>query len=128
MTSEALKGFKPANSRARLSILTHNSIIISDQGSTAQGEDDIGDLGLGDAESRGPVSAEENIAGFISQISREVRVTSSQLPMMMDPFVPSENLNFYELDRAFDWSTRGPGMDQFGDIEDWISELLHLGA
>ena len=128
MTPEALKGFKPANSRARLSILTHNSIIVSDQGSTAQAADDIGDLGLDDAESRGPVSAEENIAGFISQISREVRVTSSQLPMIMDPFVPAENLNFYELDSSFSWSAREPGMDQFGHIEDWISELLQQGA
>lgn len=128
MTPATLKGFKPANSRARLSILTHNSIIISDQGSTAQAADDIGDLDLGDASSRGPVSAEdENIAGFISQISREVE-PSSPLPMMMDPFVPSLSLNFYEVDGVFNWPSREPDLDQFGHIEDWISELLQQGG
>lgn len=125
MTPEALKGFKPGNSRARLSILTHNSIIVSDQGSTAQGADDIEDLGLDDAESRGPVSEEDNIARFISQVSHEASVTSNRLSMMMEPFVPSaESLNFYGLDGTFDWSARGTDMDKFGNIEDWISELL----
>ncbi|QKX61162.1 uncharacterized protein TRUGW13939_08309 [Talaromyces rugulosus] len=127
MTPEALKGFKSANSRARLSILTHNEIIVSDQGSTAQAADDIGDLGLDDAESRGAASVEENIANFISQIPHEVRATSSQLPMTMDPFVLAENFNLYEPDGSFIW-TREPGMDQFGHIENWISELLQEGA
>ncbi|GAB1210770.1 hypothetical protein APSETT445_009568 [Aspergillus pseudonomiae] len=74
MTPDALREFKPASLRARLSILTHNSIIISDQGSTAQGTDDIGDLGLENANSRESGPAEENLAGFISQISSEVGV------------------------------------------------------
>lgn len=121
---EALREFKPANSRVRLSILTHNSIIINDQGSTAQAADDIGDLGLEDADSRRPVSAEEDIAGFISQISCEVGGVGNQLPITINPFIPPETIGSCVLDGSFNVPMIGPGMDQFGHIEDCILDLL----
>lgn len=124
MTPEALRGFKPANSRARLSILTHNSIIVSDQGSTAQGTDDIGDLGLGGADPRGPVSAEEDIAGFISQMSCELGSASSQLPITIDPFITPEAVDSCIVDGTLSGSAIGLGMDQFGQIDDCILDLL----
>ncbi|KAI9934821.1 hypothetical protein MW887_000438 [Aspergillus wentii] len=124
MTPDALREFKPASSRARLSILTHNSIIISDQGSTAQAADDIGDLGLENADSREPGPAEENIAGFIAQMSREIGATSSQLPITIHPFLPSETVGSCALDGSFNEPTIGPDMDQFGHIDDFILDLM----
>jgi hypothetical protein len=124
MAPEALREFKPANSRARLSILTHNSIIISEQGSTAQAADDIGDLGLEDAGFQGPVSAEANISGFISQISPEVGTTGTQLPIPMNPFILSDPIGSCVLDGSVVEPMIGLGMDQFGHIEDCILDLL----
>ncbi|OKP14844.1 hypothetical protein PENSUB_5908 [Penicillium subrubescens] len=124
MAPEALREFKPANSRARLSILTHNSIIISEQGSTAQAADDIGDLGLEDAGFQGPVSAEANISGFISQISPEVGTTGTQLPIPMNPFILSDPIGSCVLDGSVVEPIIGLGMDQFGHIEDCILDLL----
>lgn len=124
MAPLALREFKPANSRARLSILTHNSIIVSDQGSTARATDDIGDLGLEGAGTRGPASTEESIAGFISQVSREIGAGTSQVPIMMDPFMPSYNVNSYAPDDIFDSPAGRPGMGQLGHIDDWIFDLL----
>jgi hypothetical protein len=124
MMPEALREFKPANSRARLSILTHNSIIISEQGSTAQAADDIGDLGLEGADSRGPVSAEENLAGFISQISGEIGAAGNQLPLPINPFILPDPIGSCVLDGSFNEPMIGPGMDQFGHIEDCILDLL----
>lgn len=121
---EALREFKPANSRARLSILTHNSIIISEQGSTARAADDIGDLGLEGADSRAPVSAEENIAGFISQLSHEVGAAGDQLPITINPFILPDPIGSCILDGSFNEPMIGPGMDQFGHIEDCILDLL----
>ncbi|KAI2915207.1 hypothetical protein CBS147320_10045 [Aspergillus niger] len=124
MTPETLREFKPANSRARLSILTHNSILISEHGSTVQAADDIEDLGLEDADPRGPVSADQNIAGCISQISREVGAASSQLPITINPFIPAETVNACALDSSLGGSMLGLGMDQIEHIDDCIMDLL----
>ncbi|GAB1200328.1 hypothetical protein APSETT444_009698 [Aspergillus pseudonomiae] len=124
MTPDALREFKPASLRARLSILTHNSIIISDQGSTAQGTDDIGDLGLENANSRESGPAEENLAGFISQISSEVGVAGSELPITINPFLHLEAVGSCLLDGSLNQPIIGSDMDQIGHIEDCILELL----
>ena len=127
MPPETLREFKPANFRARLSILTHNSILISEHGSTVQAADDINDLGLEDADSRGPVSAEESIAGCISQISREVGAATSQLPITINPFIAAETVNGCVVDSSLDGSMLGLGMEQIGHIDDYIMDLLRQG-
>lgn len=128
MTVAALKGVQP-NSRARLSILAHNTILVSEEGSWARVSEDIGDLGLNEGTSRGvALDHEENIAGFMSRISREGRTMTNQLPVMMDPFLPSENLDYYDLSGDFQLPTAAPMIDSFGNIEDWISQLLQQEA
>ncbi|KNG83811.1 hypothetical protein ANOM_008001, partial [Aspergillus nomiae NRRL 13137] len=109
---------------ARLSILTHNSIIISDQGSTAQGTDDIGDLGLDNANSRESGPAEENLAGFIAQISSEVGGAGCELPITINPFLHLEAVGSSLLDGSFNQPMIGSDMAQIGHIEDCILELL----
>ncbi|GFN17151.1 hypothetical protein AtubIFM54640_005672 [Aspergillus tubingensis] len=127
MPPETLREFKPANSRARLSILTHNSILINEHGSTVQAADDIEDLGLEDADSRGPVSAEESIAGCISQISRGVGAATSQLPITINPFITAETINGGVVNSSLDGSMLGLGMGQIGHIDDYIMDLLRQG-
>lgn len=127
MPPETQREFKSADSRARLSILTHNSILISEHGSTVQAADDIEDLGLEDADSRGPVSAEESIAGCISQISREVGAATSQLPITINPFIAAETVNGCVVDSSIDASMLGLGMEQIGHIDDCIMDLLRQG-
>ncbi|GLB09894.1 hypothetical protein AtubIFM57258_005823 [Aspergillus tubingensis] len=127
MHPETLREFKPANSKARLSILTHNFILISEHGSTVQAADDIEDIGLEDADSRGPVSAEESIVGCISQISREVGAATSQLPITINPFIAAETVNGCVVDSSLDGSMLGLGMEQIGHIDDYIMDLLRQG-
>lgn len=128
MSPAALKGFKTSNPRARLSILTHNTIIVSEEGSFARGAEDIGDLGLDDPETRDSNLEEEGIAAFIAQISRECREMHGQLPVMLEPFLPSENLNYYDFGGGFDADNEAATLDSMGHIEDWISELLQQGG
>ncbi|KAK4939289.1 hypothetical protein LTR10_020378 [Elasticomyces elasticus] len=128
MTGAALKGIRP-NARARLSILAHNTILVNEEGSFARIPEDIGDLSLNEAGSQNAaLDNEENIAGFMSHISGEGRTVTNQLPVMMDPFLPSENLDYYDLSGAFHQPTGAQDMDSFGNIEDWISELLQHEA
>ncbi len=124
-----MNGFKPANARARLSILAHNTIIVGSEGSFAKNTDDIDGLGLEDEGTRADGGGdEENIEGFISQISREGRSVNvnGQVPWMMNPFPSYEDLNFYDPSRIFAGaaSTQLSNAEQSGQIEDWISELL----
>ena len=43
---------------------------------------------------------------------------------MMDPFMPSYNVNSYAPDDIFDPPAGGPGLGQLGHIDDWIFDLL----
>ncbi|KIW10893.1 hypothetical protein PV08_10192 [Exophiala spinifera] len=124
MSPAALRGFKMANPRARLSILTHNTIIVSEEGCFARGAEDIGDLGLDDPGTRESNLEEDSIAAFITQISRECREMNGQLPVMLDPFLPSENLDYYDFGGGFDVANEVTNVNSMGHIEDWISELL----
>lgn len=128
MAPGILNSTPPANSRARQSILTHNTIIVSDQSSTMQDVDDINDIGLETTDERGAVSAENKIDDFIFQISHEASDTSRELQMITDAMLPNESLNFHERDGTFDWVMSGPYLDQFGVIEDRIIELMALGT
>ncbi|OQU99385.1 Fungal specific transcription factor domain-containing protein [Cladophialophora immunda] len=147
MGPAAMKGFKATNPRARQSILTHNTIIVNEEGSFARGTEDIGDLGLeedpatagvraapGPGAGAGAVAGagpedEESLTSFISQISREERAApvDGQLALMLDPLLPPDDLAAYEFGRfggAFDLSGEGGDLESFGHVEDWISELL----
>ncbi|KAK5996298.1 hypothetical protein PT974_03053 [Cladobotryum mycophilum] len=125
MPPAALRGFKPANPRARLSILAHNSIIVSEQGSLVKGTEEIGDLGLNETGTRDPAMAgEENISNLISQISGQVRDFNAQMPLIMDPFFGPGNSEFYARDGGMGSSSTELQMGQCGYIEDWITELL----
>jgi hypothetical protein len=70
------------------------------------------------------VSAEESLAGFISQISGEIGAAGNQLPLPINPFILPDPIGSCVLDGSFNEPMIGPGMDQFGHIEDCILDLL----
>ncbi|OAA68003.1 Zn(2)-C6 fungal-type DNA-binding domain protein [Niveomyces insectorum RCEF 264] len=129
MAPGVLNSTPPANSRARQSILTHNTIIVSDRSSVMQDVDDIDDISLETADERGAVSAEDKIANFISRITNEAGDdTGRELQTITDALLAdNQSLGFQDRDGTFDWVMGGPYLDQFGLTEDRITEFLAQG-
>lgn len=123
MAATAMSGWTTAASRARLSILTHNKVLMGDEGALAKRIEDVADIGLDDA-NPGDLTAGDNddIVDFMSEISREEQLLVYQFPIMMDPL----GMNAFNICSPEDGSVFPSDIanhNQIGSIENWFSTM-----
>jgi hypothetical protein len=109
-----LKGVQIGTRGASLSILTHNDIIIGEEGVVASGTEDIEELGGEDASS----VDDYNTADFENQLFNSLD------PLSAASFPSFGDLSFFTPDTSFAQLDDSLSAPQFGRMEDWIEELL----
>jgi hypothetical protein len=118
-----LNGSQLTATRARLSILTRNQIIIGEEGAVAEQTEDVGELGMEDT----TLGDERNATAFGADnyddqfFSAPNPLTTGAFPSFDDPtlFDPDGFLAF--LDEAND-------ENHLWRLEDWIGELMKQGT
>jgi hypothetical protein len=114
MDPTLLKGAQLRARRASLSILTHNDIIIGEEGIVARGTEDIEELGGEDAS----LVEDYNSAAFENQLFNSLD------PLSAVSFPSLDDLSFFTPDMSFVQMDDTLNAPQFGRMEDWIEELL----
>ena len=119
-----MNGWTTAASRVRLSILTHNKVLVGLEGDLARQIEDVADIGLANNDlSDGATGDSDHIADIMSEISREEQMLVYQFPFMMDPMALSDvNLSNFDLDSAL--PTEVSNQNQIGSIENWFSRMF----
>jgi hypothetical protein len=118
-----LNGTQFTATRARLSILTHNQIIIGEEGAVAEQTEDVGGLGMEDTTLRDECNATDFMTvNYDDQLFSTLNpLTAGEFPSFYDPtfFDPDGSLPF--LDEAND-------TNQDWLLEEWIGELMKRGT
>ena len=109
--------------RARLSILTHNQIIIGEEGAVARQTDDVGGLGIEDSS----LSDERNAIDFMTD-HYDDQLFSSLNPLMAGAFPLFDDPTFFDPDFSMAFPNGATDANQNELLELWIEDLMKEGA
>jgi len=109
--------------RARLSILTRNQIIIGEEGSVAEQTEDVGQLGMEDT----ALGDECNATDFMTD-NYDDQLFSAPNPLTAGAFLSFDGLTFFDPEDSLTFLDEATDTNQIWLLEDWIGELMKQGT
>jgi hypothetical protein len=113
-----LNGTQLTATRARLSILTHNQIIIGEEGAVAEQTEDVGELGMEDT----ALGDECNATDFMTD-NCDDQLFSTLNPLTAGAFPSFDDPSFFDSDGSLAFLDEANDTNQIWLLEDWIGEL-----
>jgi hypothetical protein len=114
-----LNGTQLTATRARLSILTHNQIIIGEEGAVAEQTEDVGELGMKD-------TAPGDVCNAIDVMrdNYDDQLFSTLNPLTAGAFPSFDDSTFFDADGSLAFLDEVNDTNQDWLLEDWIRELM----
>ena len=109
--------------RARLSILTHNRIIIGEEGAVAKQTEDVGELGIEDSS----LSDERNAVDLMAD-HYDDQLFGSLNPLMAGAFPLFDDPVFFDPDFSMAFPDGAADANQNELLGVWIGDLMKEGA
>jgi hypothetical protein len=120
--STLLNGAQLAATRTCLSILTHNQIIIGEEGAVAEQTEDVGELGMEDT----ALGDECNAIDFMTD-NYDDQLFSAQNPLTAGAFPSFDDPTFFDPEGSLAFLDDANDTNQVWLLEDWIGELMKQG-
>jgi hypothetical protein len=118
-----LNGTQLTSTRARLSILTHNQIIIGEEGAVTEQTEDVGELEMEST----ALGVECNATNFMTD-NYDGQLFSAPNPLTTGAFPSFDDPTFFDPDGSLAFLDEANDTNQVWLLEDWIGELMKQGT